>query len=281
MCMAWDAGKQSGAGTDVEEEQTGAAGKPLDLVRKPARSFLVGLGGFLALAGLIVSFAALPPTPKPALAQGGQAMFYEGAVSGEGFILDLSGREPRLRFEQSPEILVPQAEPIPRNQVRYTVAFGGPVIRVSGTGGATLFFEQGSKGEPYGPTVPAEQLTPRAWTRAEAEALAQQVRETLSNRLGLPLTLTVGWDSVEPSGTSPRVVAEAVQNLEIALTRMAADPLAYGALTTSLTSAVVTRGDEASLALEKGALVLTFQPAEGYSGRPSSYEIEAFLEDSL
>ena len=71
-----------------------------------------------------------------------------GGRLGEGFILDRSGRHPLLRFDRRDETWVLRPSAAPRGDVIYRNDAGDQVLRVTPSGGMTVYTPRAPGGSP-------------------------------------------------------------------------------------------------------------------------------------
>jgi hypothetical protein len=86
------------------------------------------------------------------------------AGTGQGFVLDVTGSRPLLRFDRSTEIWVLRPAPAPRGDIVYRNDNGDQVLRVTADGGMTLYTTAAPQGSPVSPSGEAAPLLAPALT---------------------------------------------------------------------------------------------------------------------
>ncbi|MEM1138928.1 MAG: DUF4908 domain-containing protein [Pseudomonadota bacterium] len=209
-------------------------------------------------------------------------VYYSGAQGAEGFVLDQSSRNPRLKMDGSPEIFVLEAHPSTRGQVIMQEGNGGPSLRLSPLGGGTLYNGIApSSGAPFGTERSAQPLRLAPRSRDQAMQLGDDLAAQLSARHGLNIAVDADWAQIPQTGPRPSVLADAIEIAGLALNRLAADPLARSAAAERLTTLRFEEGRSVGLALQADTLTVTIKPADGLEGRPSSFRIVGYLEGAL
>ncbi|OGN46905.1 MAG: DUF4908 domain-containing protein, partial [Caulobacterales bacterium GWE1_67_11] len=89
------------------------------------------------------------------------------AGTGQGFVLDVTGSRPLLRFDRSTEIWVLRPAPAPRGDIVYRNDNGDQVLRVTADGGMTLYTTTAPQGSPVSPSGEAAPLLAPALTAVQ------------------------------------------------------------------------------------------------------------------
>ena len=130
------------------------------------------------------------------------------ADSGEGFILDRSGRHPLLRFERRDETWVLRPSAAPRGDVIYRNDAGEQVLRVTPSGGMTVYTPRAPGGSPAsfsgaGPSLTPPVLGPHLLFRLMAQR-SHMVSQAVGGRL---VEVNVNVDQSEALCVEAMIVA--------------------------------------------------------------------------
>ncbi|RZJ03796.1 MAG: DUF4908 domain-containing protein [Brevundimonas sp.] len=197
------------------------------------------------------------------------------AETGESFTLDRSGRLPLLRFDRRDETWVLRATPAPRGDVIYRNDAGDQVLRVTSSGGVTVFSPRSPGGSPASLSGEGQSLSPPTLGPA-------QVFNLMARRSGM-LTQAVGRlveVNVDTGAESEALTVEAIITTTDAVLRVARSPTARGSLN-RLRSVTIVEGPRASVSYNGGNLRVVVAPSQGVAGRPSSARvIRALLPDA-
>lgn len=189
------------------------------------------------------------------------------ADSGEGFILDRSGRHPLLRFDRRDETWVLRPSPAPRGDVIYRNDAGDQVLRVTPSGGMTVYTSRAPGGSPASFSGAGQSLTPPILGPHLLFRLMAQRSYMVSQAVGGRL-VEVNLDGDQ----SESLCVEAMIVATDAVIRIARSPTARQYLS-DLRSISIVEGPRAGVTYARGQLVVTVAPSEGMAGRPSSARI--------
>ena len=189
------------------------------------------------------------------------------AESGEGFILDRSGRHPLLRFERRDETWVLRPSAAPRGDVIYRNDAGEQVLRVTPGGGMTVYTPRAPSGSPASFTGSGESLTPPVLGPHLLFRLMAQRSYMVSQAVGGRL-VEVNLDGEQ----SESLCVEAMIVATEAVIRIARSPTARQYIS-DLRSITILEGSRAGVTYSGGRLTVTVDPGEGMAGRPSSARI--------
>ncbi|HZW17084.1 MAG TPA: DUF4908 domain-containing protein [Brevundimonas sp.] len=189
------------------------------------------------------------------------------ADSGEGFILDRSGRHPLLRFEQRDETWVLRPSAAPRGDVIYRNDAGEQVLRVTPSGGMTVYTPRAPGGSPAsftgaGPSLTPPILGPHLLFRLMAQR-SHMVSQAVGGRL---VEVNVNVDQSEALCVEAMIVATE------AVIRIARSPTARQYVS-DLRSITIIEGPRAGVTYSRGRLTVIVDPEEGMAGRPSSARV--------
>ena len=188
------------------------------------------------------------------------------AESGEGFILDRSGRHPLLRFDRRDETWVLRPSAAPRGDVIYRNDAGQQVLRVTPGGGMTVYTPGAPGGSPAsfngsGPSLSPPTLGPVLLFRLMAQRSA-----LVSQAVGRLVEVNLDGDQSES------LCVEAMIVTTESVVRIARSPSARQYIA-DLRSITIVEGPRAGVTYSRGRLTVTVDPDEGLAGRPSSARV--------
>lgn len=189
------------------------------------------------------------------------------ADSGEGFILDRSGRHPLLRFDRRDETWVLRPSAAPRGDVIYRNDAGEQVLRVTPNGGMTVYTPRAPGGSPVSFSGAGQSLTPPTLGPRLLFRLMAQRSYMVSQAVGGRL-VEVNLDGEQ----SESLCVEAMIVATEAVIRIARSPTARQYVA-DLRSISIVEGSRAGVTYSRGQLVVTVDPSEGMAGRPSSARV--------
>lgn len=189
------------------------------------------------------------------------------AESGEGFILDRSGRHPLLRFERRDETWVLRPSAAPRGDVIYRNDAGEQVLRVTPGGGMTVYTPRAPSGSPASFTGSGQSLTPPVLGPHLLFRLMAQRSYMVSQAVGGRL-VEVNLDGEQ----SESLCVEAMIVATEAVIRIARSPTARQYIA-DLRSITIVEGRRAGVTYAGGRLTVTVDPSQGMAGRPSSARV--------
>ena len=189
------------------------------------------------------------------------------AESGEGFILDRSGRHPLLRFDRRDETWVLRPSAAPRGDVIYRNDAGDQVLRVTPSGGMTVYTPRAPGGSPASYTGAGPSLTPPTLGPLLLFQLMAQRSALVSQAVGGRL-VQVNLEGDQ----SESLCVEAMIVTTEAVIRIARSPTARQYLD-HLRLISIVEGPRAGVTYSRGVLTVTVNPAEGMAGRPSSARV--------
>ena len=186
--------------------------------------------------------------------------------SGEGFILDRSGRHPLVRFERRDETWVLRPSAAPRGDVIYRNDAGEQVLRITQNGGITVYTRRAPGGSPASYNGSGPSLTPPTLGPMLLFRLMAQRSAMVSQAVGRLVEVNLDGDQSEA------LCVEAMVVTTEAVIRIARSPTARQYVN-DLRSISIVEGSRAGVTYERGRLVVTVDPGEGMAGRPSSARV--------
>ncbi|HYC69524.1 DUF4908 domain-containing protein [Brevundimonas sp.] len=188
------------------------------------------------------------------------------AESGEGFILDRSGRHPLLRFDRRDETWVLRPTAAPRGDVIYRNDAGDQVLRVTPSGGMTVYTPRSPGGSPASFTGAGQSLTPPTLGPMLLFRLMAQRSAMVSQVVGHLVQVNLDGDQSEA------LCVEALVVTTEAVIRVARSPTARQYVA-ELRRISIVEGSRAGVTYSRGVLTVTVDPDEGMAGRPSSARV--------
>lgn len=200
---------------------------------------------------------------------------------GVGFVLDLSGQPPRLRFDGAQEVLALWWRPAASGDRILVRDDGAVVLRANLVGGMTLFSAAFPNGVPVNydrPAMPLEGPPPPIETVRDT-ALEMAARAQAD--FGVAVRFDGDWDRAGDDAGLRAVLFDAVQNTGAALRAMAAQPQDRAAVIAHLRTVKFAAGLQPTLTRQRNAVTISYALERGVAGRPSSYWIMRELRAAL
>lgn len=196
---------------------------------------------------------------------------YSSEFTPVGFVLDLTGEAPKLKFDNSEEIFV----------LRWVPAAGGDrllvredqfvVLRVSALGGITLFTPQDMRGVPVAPDRrPAQPLRSNAPSIALVRDYAARILAQARAETGRTINFDADWDLAARDPNVRALLFDSIRNAGSALIDWIRRGPGRDAVGTSLRRVVFVVGPPSLPYRQGDRFVITFSPGMGIAGRPST-----------
>lgn len=186
--------------------------------------------------------------------------------AGQTFMLDRAGSLTLLRFERSTETWVLRPTSAPRGDTLYRNDAGEQVLRVTPSGGITVYTTRNPAGSPVSLSGPAVSLEPTSLGPVQMFNLMTRRSSLVSDALGR--LIRINLDGQE----SEALCIEALIVTTDAVVRIARSPSARPFLD-RLRSITVIEGSRASVSYANGDLRVVVDPKRGIAGRPSSARV--------
>ncbi len=185
---------------------------------------------------------------------------YEDTATQREFVLDQTGDEVLMKFEDDPEVMALQSTTAQRGDAFLRSDSGELMLRVTEMGNVISYV--GNKdGSPAAIAAAASPLDAPAMTESLTESV-EELRESLTALAGHDVTVF---------GTGAFAQDERWAFDALLVTRIGVERA--GDAVHDLRSVRMVRMDEPTVSFADGELVLGVDPAEGYAGRPSSEAI--------
>ncbi|KDP93195.1 hypothetical protein ER13_03120 [Brevundimonas sp. EAKA] len=198
------------------------------------------------------------------------------AGTGQGFVLDVTGSRPLLRFDRSTEIWVLRPAPAPRGDIVYRNDNGDQVLRVTADGGMTLYTTTAPQGSPVSPSGEAAPLLAPALTAVQLWNYIIRQSDRASRALGRLVVVDV---DIQPG--SEAVAADALSTAVDAIARMARSPALRREADKIRRIEIVDQGRGPQATFSRGVLRVVIMPRAGVAGRPSSALIVRVVADDV
>lgn len=182
---------------------------------------------------------------------------YQDTATQRTFVLDRSGEDVLMKFEDDPEVMALQSTTAQRGDAFLRSDSGELMLRVTELGNVISYV--GNKdGAPAAPAAAASPLDAPAMTLSLTETV-EDLRERLSAMAGHDVTVFGSGAFAQDE----RWASDALLVTRIGVERS-------GDAVRDLHSIRMVRMEEPTVTFSDGELVLGVDPAEGYAGRPSS-----------
>lgn len=202
---------------------------------------------------------------------------YSSEFAPVGFILDLTGEAPKMKFDGNEEILV----------LRWIPAAGGDrlleredhfvVLRISGLGGVTLFTPQNTRGVPVAPdntrVAPLQAPQTNAPPIAEVRDVAARIMAQARAETGRDVIFDANWDEAARSAVIRSLLYDCVRNAGSALLDWIRTVPGRNAAGVNLRRIRFVVGQPQLPYRQGETLVIVFSPGQGLAGRPASSTI--------
>ena len=186
--------------------------------------------------------------------------------AGQGFMLDRAGSLTLLRFERSTETWALRPSSAPRGDTIYRNDAGEQVLRVTPSGGITVYTTRNPGGSPVSLAGPAVSLEPPTLGPVQMFNLMTRRSGVVSEAMGRLVRINVFGEESEA------LCIEALIVTTDAVVRIARSPSARPFLE-RLRSITIVEGARASVSYSSGDLRVVVDPKRGIAGRPSSARV--------
>lgn len=189
--------------------------------------------------------------------------------TGGAFVFDQAAPRPLMKFDNSAEIWVLQAQPASRGDVIYRNDLGEPVLRVTKLGGIILFTDDAPMGAAAALSGRAQSIQPPSILSFNVFVQRVRIATARASRAAQRDIEFATVEDVRPetsvlAADSATIVAEAFERMARKGDR---------SLISRIARVLLTEGRKPSASLKDGALTITYSPEQGLAGRPSSKRI--------
>lgn len=189
------------------------------------------------------------------------------AATGQGFTLGRSGTMTLLRFDNTNETWVLRPTSAPRGDTIYRNDAGEQVLRVTSSGGMTLYSSRSPGGSPVSEVGGiVANLEPQPLGPVQMFNLMTRRSSLVSNAIGRLVQINVSGDESEP------LCVEALIVTTDAVIRIARSPSAKPFLN-NLRVITIVEGTRSAVTYQRGELRIVVDPSRAAAGRPSSARI--------
>jgi hypothetical protein len=219
--------------------------------------------------------------PARAFSDAPEIAHYSSDDRQAAFTLDQSQAHPRLKFDETEEIFALTWRPAAGGDRILVRDDGSTILRVSVTGGVTLYSERYPVGVAVnfdrratpleGPPPPIETIRDSA---LEAAAQAAQV-------FGAPIRFEGDWARATEDAGLRATLYDCVRNARAALMQLAQDAGDRGRVSKSLRIVRFQQGAAPGAAISRNVLVVTYVMNDSVTGRPSSFRIASVVRAQL
>jgi hypothetical protein len=185
--------------------------------------------------------------------------------SGEAFIFDGTGARPLFRFERRNETWVLRTTPAPRGDVIYRNDAGSQILRLTPSGGLTLYTTRAPNGSPATLSGGAAPLNLPPITPTQLITYSIQQSGRMSAALGHLVVVDV---ELERPGLES-VVAETITVVTEAILRMSRSATVRDQVG-ELRRIQIQEANRGSVRFSDGTLIIAIAGDQGLQGRPSS-----------
>ncbi|MET4685347.1 DUF4908 domain-containing protein [Brevundimonas faecalis] len=186
--------------------------------------------------------------------------------AGQGFVLDRDGSLTLLRFDRSTETWALRPSAAPRGDTIYRNDAGEQVLRVTPSGGITVYTTRNPGGSPVSVAGPAVSLEPPTLGPVQMFNLMTRRSGLVSDAMGRLVRINVFGEESEA------LCIEALVVTTDAVVRIARSPSARPFLD-RLRSITIVEGSRAQVTYAGGDLRVVVDPRRGIAGRPSSARV--------
>ncbi len=186
--------------------------------------------------------------------------------AGQGFVLDRAGSLTLLRFDRSNETWALRPSSAPRGDTIYRNDAGEQVLRVTPSGGITVYTTRNPGGSPVSQAGPPVSLQPTSLGPVQMFNLMTRRSGLVSEAMGRLIRINLSGEESEA------LCIEALIVTTDAVVRIARSPSARPFLD-RLRSITVAEGSRASVTYSGGDLRVVVDPKRGIAGRPSSARV--------
>jgi hypothetical protein len=203
---------------------------------------------------------------------------YSSEFTPYGFVLDLTGDAPKLRFDGSEEILV----------LRWAPAAGGDrlllredqfvLLRISALGGVTLFTPDQPRGVPVAPDRrPVQPLRSNSPPLSVVRDYASRIMAQARAETGRVVMLEADWEQAARDAVVRNLLFDSIRNAGSALINWIQSGPGRDAAGVTLRRIRFEVGPAVIPYRQGDMLVIVFTPSLGPGGRPSSGVIQRQL----
>jgi Domain of unknown function (DUF4908) len=260
------------------------AGKPIT----PIFSIHAAAAAIAITAGLLLAHPALAQVSPDALrlapGQAAPTLPADGTyLAGDyRFAIDRSGDYERLHFTGDDEIYYLTVEPGAMGGRVLKYDTGEVALQVAGWSGVTLYTRKVPGGLPAERTGYAVGLdAPPLIPGDQIKTFAVHISDEIQSRTGLVIGFRANWDAFTRSDPMRALACEAMRNAARAIERIASQRKEAQALIAQFTVVRIAPANTPGVSIGDNLLTITFTPALGAAGRPSSLAIVKTIREHI
>jgi hypothetical protein len=218
------------------------------------------------------------PCVALAAAQASRTGYFQTLDGNVGFVFDRSGEWPKQRYDGSPEILLLVPAPAARGDTVFRQEDGLMVLRETPFGALTFFSRRYRNGVPLVRLGDASPLIPDRLAPDDALARAVSLADHLKLVLGHPVTIEI--PAIAPmSPPALGVLVQAIENTGLAFDNVL--PANKNELAPLIRSVCYRIRQQGRIDRTEVTIKIDIAPSFGVAGRPSSLQIETYLNGML
>lgn len=169
----------------------------------------------------------------------------------------------------------------PRGDIIYKSVEGETLLRIASYGGATVYWPGDGRGSAASKSFGDEE--PLALAPASIDTATRRAGSAtaiISALTGAPIIFDIGNTSRSPTQDAS-VLADAIMVTAKGIKKVADDPTGARIIASRISEVRFRVADAPSINLFENVLTIYYQPSAEIAGRPSSFAIEKYLEETL
>jgi hypothetical protein len=198
-------------------------------------------------------------------------------LDGRRFVLDRTGKDPKVQFEGSDEVIVLREEPASLGERLLKLSTGEVLLKITNWGGLTLYTPENQQGEPVDRQGEAQPISLGARPLEDLQREAQSLEASLSAALGVSVPVIVDWGTVPNDDNARATLFEAILHARSALGDFAADDYGRAALSTNLRAVQFMFSSVPGTEYSGGTWIIRVSPDQGLAGRLSAQDLRTAL----
>jgi hypothetical protein len=197
------------------------------------------------------------------------------------FVLDRSGKDPKLQFEGSDEVIVLKEEPASLGERLLKLDTGEVLLKITNWGGLTLYTPENQQGVPVDRQGAAQPISLGDRPLDDLQREAQSLEASLSAALGASVPVIIDWGAMPDSPDARATLFDAIVQTRYALSDYAADDYGRAALATNLRGVQFMFSSVPGTEYSNGTWIIRMTPGQGLSGRLSAQELRTALNQTF
>jgi hypothetical protein len=187
-----------------------------------------------------------------------------------------------LRFVGDDEIYYLASEPASLGGRTLKDDTGDTILAVSTWGSVTLYTAQAPSGIPADRIGDIENFAPDAIGADQSQTFAKKLTQSLLDRGNLTVDFAADWNALTKNEMTRQLACDAMRNANAALQEaVEASQKNRDRISAKIKTVRAVASTAPRVALQNGALIITFAPSQGKAGRPSSRAIARVIEKAI